>query len=64
VNGAPARILPADDLVRAVAIPAGPSRLGFLYRPWGFRLGLWASLVTLFSLLIVLAVIPKGSKKF
>ena len=64
MNGAPARILPADDLVRAVAIPAGPSRVEFRYRPWGFRLGLWASLATLFSMLIVVTFLPKGAKKF
>jgi len=62
VNGAPARILRADDLVRAVAIPAGPSRLGFLYRPWGFRLGLWISLGTLISIVIMFAHIPARAK--
>lgn len=55
VNGAPARILPANLLVRAVAIPSGPCRVEFLYRPWGFRLGLWLSLATWSCLLLAAA---------
>jgi len=35
VNGAPVRILPANSLVRAVAIPAGTSRIAFLISALG-----------------------------
>ena len=52
VNGSAARILPANYLVRAVAVPAGVSRVEFLYRPWAFRLGLWISLVTLSGIMM------------
>jgi len=52
VNGQPARILRANYLVRAVAVPACSSRIVFLYRPWAFRIGLWASLVSAIFFLV------------
>ena len=51
VNGTPVRIFRANYLVRAVPVPAGESRIVFLYRPWAFRIGLWISLATFCGLL-------------
>ncbi len=43
VNGQPARILPADYAFRAVAVPAGKSRIEFRYWPPGLTAGLLIS---------------------
>jgi hypothetical protein len=43
VNGAPARILPANYAFRAVEIPAGPARVEFRYWPPGLTTGLFIS---------------------
>jgi len=40
LDGAPAPILPADGLVRAVPFPAGRHRLVMRYEPWEARAGL------------------------
>jgi hypothetical protein len=41
VNGAPARVLRADYAFRAVAVPAGRSRISMRYAPATFTAGLW-----------------------
>jgi len=43
VNGAPAPILDAYHVLRAVRVPAGSSEIEFVYRPPAFRLGASAS---------------------
>ena len=50
-NGQPVRIYPADLAFRGVWVPAGTSRVEMVYRPWAFRIGLWASTLTLLLLL-------------
>ena len=34
-------------------MPAGSSQIEFLYRPWAFRVGLWASLATLCGMILM-----------
>ncbi len=49
-TGAPQRelpVLPADLVLRAVALPAGAHRLRLEYAPPGFRVGRWISLASL-----------------
>jgi hypothetical protein len=56
VNGAPARILPANYAFRAVEVPGGPARVEFRYWPPGLTMGLiisGASIVLLSGLCIV-----------
>ena len=47
VNGAPARVLPANAAFRAVEVPAGRSRVEFRYRPRGWTAGLLVSAAAL-----------------
>jgi hypothetical protein len=58
VDGRPARILKADYLLRAVAVPAGRHRVEFHYRSKAVRHGLVLSIV---SLIVVLAGIGWAS---
>lgn len=51
VNGAPAPILRANYLFRAVEVPAGESLVTFDYRPASLRLGAAISGLTVFALL-------------
>ncbi len=51
VNGQEIRILRADLCLRAVAVPKGPSRVEFVYRPWSFRVSLWSATVCFIALL-------------
>ena len=54
VDGAPAPILPANHLFRAVPVPAGRHRVRFEYRPWSFTLGAGASLASLAVIIFLL----------
>jgi len=47
LDGEEMRIYPADYLLRGVLLPAGVHKLKMVYQPWGFRLGLYASLASL-----------------
>jgi len=58
-NGQPVRIYPADLAFRGVLVPAGTSRVEMVYRPWAFRLGLWASLATIIGTVTIIAFRPK-----
>jgi len=60
VNGNQAQVEKTLDLVRAVKVPAGKSKVEMIYRPWAFRLGLWATLV---SALLWLAAAGMGSQR-
>jgi Bacterial membrane protein YfhO len=55
VNGRDAKLVRSDYTLRAVAIPAGRSRVALSYRPPGFALGLVISGITLVSV-VTLAV--------
>ncbi len=44
VNGEPAPVYPANHAFRAVPVPPGPVRVGFVYTPPGLRLGLGITL--------------------
>jgi hypothetical protein len=57
INGAPARILPANYAFRAVVVPAGRSRVEFRYWPPGLTTGLWVSGASVL-LLLCLALLP------
>ncbi len=50
VDGKEERIYRADYLLRAVPLSPGRHRLSFIFDPFSFKLGLWSSLITLFSL--------------
>ncbi len=53
-SGAELRILKEDLLLRRVALPKGRTEIRFRYQPWGFRIGLYFSLVSLFTALLAL----------
>lgn len=55
VNGAPARILPANYAFRAVEVPAGAARIEFRYWPPGLTAGLWLSGLSLLAVALLLA---------
>jgi len=56
VDGQPARILRANYLVRAVALEPGNHQVVFTYRPWPWRIGATASLVSVLLASMVLAL--------
>lgn len=47
VDGAPARVLRANGIFRAVAVPAGESRVTFRFQPGSLRVGAWISAAAL-----------------
>ena len=49
-------VLPADYVVRAIALPAGSRRLRIEYSPLGYRAGRWVSGISLALFLVVVAV--------
>jgi hypothetical protein len=59
VDGAESRLEPASFL-SALQLPAGGHRIKIIYQPWSFRIALYFSLASLFSLLAVALV--KGGK--
>jgi hypothetical protein len=54
VDGRPITIDRFAGLARSVRVPPGKSRVEMRYRPWGFRLGLWTTLVSGCLLTLVL----------
>lgn len=52
VDDAPAVIWPANVAFRAVAVPAGPHRVKFWYRPQSFIVGAWISVLTVGATLL------------
>ena len=56
VDGKPERLLRADHLLRAVAVPAGHHTVQFKFESKAFRLGLWVSIVCAFLSLVLLGV--------
>ena len=56
VNGAPAPILPANHLFRAVEVPVGESTVEFRYQPASVRIGTAITVATLLALAIVAAL--------
>jgi len=60
VDGKPTRILRANYLVRAVALEPGEHQVIFTYRPWPWRIGREASLVSL--LLIPLLLLMRKAR--
>lgn len=55
LDGSEIKIHPADYLLRGVFLPAGDHQLKMVYRPWGFRTGLYASLAGLLACAIFIA---------
>ncbi|UCD85142.1 MAG: YfhO family protein [Deltaproteobacteria bacterium] len=51
VDGKEERIYRADYLLRAVPLSYGQHRVEFVFNPVSFKLGLWSSIITLFSLI-------------
>lgn len=51
VDGHPAKIVPADENFRAVAVTAGVHTIDFRYRPASFRIGALLSILALLGLL-------------
>jgi len=62
VNGEEVKIEKVAELVRAVKIPAGRFHLEMIYRPWGFRMGLWGSLMSL-GILAVIAIFKSPRRR-
>lgn len=62
LNGAPVPILQTNGLFRGVAVPGGPHRIEFQYRPLPFWIGLSVSLAALTILLLggFLSLIRRG----
>jgi hypothetical protein len=56
VDGHPARIVPANENFRAVAVTPGVHTIDFRYRPGSFRIGVILSIVTALGLLAGLVV--------
>jgi len=54
VNGKTGKILRADGPFRGVKIPAGENRIEFRYEPLSFRIGLWFTLSTLLTTVILI----------
>ena len=54
VDGAPAKILPANRAFRAVGLGAGEHTVVFWYAPFSFRLGAWITL----GAAVLLAAVP------
>ncbi len=50
VDGEEERIYRGNYLLRAVPLSPGRHRVSFVFNPFSFKLGLWSSLITLFSL--------------
>ncbi|MEW6758547.1 MAG: YfhO family protein [Acidobacteriota bacterium] len=59
VNGASARVYPANVAFRAVEVPAGASRVVFTYRPASVRLGLFASAAGWVGILLLALRLPR-----
>jgi hypothetical protein len=57
VDGHAAKIVPADDNFRAVAVTAGEHTVDFRYRPSSFRIGAIISIVTALALLAGLVAV-------
>jgi hypothetical protein len=55
LDGQPAKILRADFLIEAIAVPKGPFAVQIDYRPWSFRLGALITVVASLALIAVLA---------
>lgn len=56
VNGVERKIDLADDAFQAVRIPGGASVITFIYQPLDFEIGLWFSLASAGSLLLLLGL--------
>ena len=57
VDGHPAKIVPADENFRAVAVSAGEHTIDFRYRPASFRVGAIISILAALSMLVGLAIV-------
>ena len=55
VDGHAKKIDRFAGLLRSVRVPPGKSRVEMRYRPWGFRLGLWTTLVSGWFLTLALS---------
>jgi hypothetical protein len=64
VNGVPTKILRANYLMRAVALPKGTHRVEFFYTPLSFKLGLGITLISLFLGLITCLIPPLSARRF
>jgi len=60
VDGAPADVLRADHVFRAVEVPAGASEVVFRYRPWSLRIG---ALISCATALVVIALWRRSGRR-
>jgi len=63
VDGRPARIVPANENFRAVAVTPGVHIIDFHYRPASFRVGAIVSIITAIGLLVAGAVMLVYSRR-
>jgi hypothetical protein len=57
------RILPADYTFRGLPLDPGPHRITMAYQPQSFRIGLWASVGSLLSLLVAGIIGQSGGQR-
>jgi hypothetical protein len=62
-NGKELRILPADHAFQAILLPKGGHKISFFYKPASFRIGLFASVGAIASIIFILAAPMKNRKK-
>jgi hypothetical protein len=61
INDQPTEIYRVNQFVRGVVVPAGVSKVVFVYRPASVMVGMWCSIITILVTLVGLALLPRGN---
>ena len=61
-NGSELKIVQSDGIFREIDIKDKDGLVKMVYRPWGFRVGLWTTLVSLFGIFIMMGTRLKNEK--
>ncbi len=56
------RVLPGDYFLRAIPLQPGYHHLILRYRPWGFEVGKWVSLLSCFAYVAILLAVRRRNK--
>lgn len=62
-NGEETEIYRANYILRSIYLDKGKHRVDFIYNPLSFKIGLWVSAVTLFFIIVYLAIAYKRAYK-